>query len=178
MMKKQRRVTSWRRITAIITLLVFFASSWGIWEWGRREEHWGTSDSISHLSQQIMAIKDSDFHTRIVDRSAHRSIFGKNHPQWVEAQILPAPKSLNPYQIDALSQRLHTKVTSEGWAIDEKCAPDFLWCARRMDDTGKTLFMTVKPEQSSELTNSERMSGESEDPDDNSVVLRLRMQYL
>ncbi|QPK81945.1 hypothetical protein G7Y41_03785 [Schaalia sp. ZJ405] len=162
----------------IVTVIVLLASSWGIWEWGRRKDFWGTSDTMSYLSEQMIVSDDADFVSRIVDRSEHQSLFGKLHPQWVEAQISAVPGSGGTSSVDDLSQRLHRQALSEGWAIDDECSPDFLWCARRMDDSGQTLFMTVTAGQNTELKTTERMSGESERSDDSSVALRVRMQYL
>lgn len=165
------------RIAVLITALLLLASSWGAWEWGRQQELWGASDEVYRLlDQELISSAEDGVSVRIVGRSPHRGILGKSKPLWVEAELAPSPSS--PMSAEELSEGLRDRADAQGWAIDEECAPELLWCARRMDDSGRTLFMTVSAAQESEPITSERMSGESHRVDIVSGALRVRMQYL
>lgn len=177
-MGEGRRAVRAMPLIAVVSACLALAGIYGAWDWGRREGYWGTSDELARLSSQEVIAPDEGLASRVVDRSPHRALLGKPRPQWVEVEIAPSPGSGAPATADGLSHQLRAKATRAGWAIDEECMPDLLWCARRIDAEGLTLFMTVSASQGAEPKSSERMSGEADRADTESGVLRVRMQYL
>ncbi|PID98239.1 MAG: hypothetical protein CSA82_00645 [Actinobacteria bacterium] len=136
-------------LIAVLFGLLTLATLWNIWDWGRRENYWGTSDSIAVLQAEVLAQPKALGLTAVkTDRTPHRGFMGKSRPPFVSYSV---PAS----QMDTLLDVLNSEMTKEGWTPLDTCSTEVVMCAQKFTSDGETLLLTVKEDAESTASTSD-----------------------
>lgn len=124
-------------VVAVVTA-VALGAGYGVWEWGRDKNYWGTPDDVAALWDLPIVRTAEELPGGLVDRAQRPNggVMSKPEPAYIEFSVF----------VDAAanaSDPLKMMAEDQGWSIEENCAQSVEWCAQMRDHQGFQLFMTV-----------------------------------